>query len=122
MSSDSLAELQDHNYINLETYRKSGLAVRTPVWFVIFDDQIFIVTTKDTGKVKRIKNNTDVKIMPCGIRGEPKGEWIPAKARFASEEEAEKAVLFRNKKYGFRAKMVSLFLRNGEPKVIAVKP
>lgn len=120
MSSDTLSHLEGHKYINVETYRKSGQAVRTPVWFVMFDGQIFVMTTESTGKVKRIKNNADVKIAPCGMRGELKGPWIPAKARFAGEPEAQKAIQMRNKKYGFRAKIVGMFIKKNRPVVIAI--
>ena len=120
MSSDKIAKLQDHKYINLETYKKNGQAVRTPVWFVVFDEQIFVMTTKNTGKVKRIRNNQHVKIMPCGMRGEPKGEWVTAKARFANESETQKAIQLRHKKYGFRAKLVGMFVKKDEPIVIAI--
>lgn len=121
MSSDRTAFLQGHRYVNLETYRKDGRAVRTPVWFVIFDDQVFVMTAQNTGKVKRIKNNSDVKIMPCGIRGEPRGEWVPAKARFANESEMQTAIQLRNRKYGFRAKIVGMLVRKGVPIVIAIR-
>lgn len=121
MSSDKIARLQEHKYLNLETYKKSGKAVRTPVWFVIFDDQIFVMTTKNTGKVKRIRNNADVKIIPCSMRGEPKGEWLAAKARFANGVETQKAIQMRQKKYGFRAKLVGMFVKKDEPIVIAIQ-
>lgn len=120
MSSDTLSHLEGHKYINVETYRKSGQAVRTPVWFVMFDGQIFVMTTESTGKVKRIKNNADVKIAPCGMRGELKGPWISARARLASEQEAQKAIQMRNKKYGFRAKIVGMFIKKDRPAVIAI--
>lgn len=121
MGSDKLAQLADHKYINLETYKKSEQAVRTPVWFVIDGDQVFVATRPDTGKVKRIKNNPAVKIMPCGMRGEPKGEWILGTARFANESESKNAVSLRNKKYGIRARLVGMFAyRGAEPVVIAI--
>lgn len=119
--SSKTADLEKHRYINLETYKKSGQPVQTPVWFTIHDNQIFVTTTKNTGKVKRIKNNQDVKIMPCGMRGEPKGEWISGRARFAEDSETTRAIQMRNKKYGFRAKMVSMFIRKGEPVVFAIQ-
>ncbi len=121
MGSDKLAALGAHKYINLETYKKNGQPVRTPVWFVIDNDQIFITTRPDTGKVKRIKNNNRVKIMPCGMRGEPKGEWIEGTARFANESESKNAINLRNKKYGMRAKLVGMFAYRGiNPVVIAI--
>lgn len=112
MSSDNLSMLSGHKYINLETYRKSGRGVRTPVWFVISDGQIFVLTSQETGKVKRIKNNQTIKIMPCGIRGEPKGQWIDGTARIVTESEMQEIVKLRYKKYGFRAKIIGFFKRD----------
>lgn len=112
MSSDKIPVLSGHKYINLETYRKNGEAVRTPVWFVISDDQIFVLTSENAGKVKRIKNNSAIKIMPCGIRGEPKGEWIDGTARIANESEMQNTIKLRYKKYGFRARIIGLLKRD----------
>lgn len=121
MSSGKISNLEGHKYINLETYKKSGQAVRTPVWFVISENQIFVTTRPDTGKVKRIRNNQKVKIMPCGMKGEPKGDWIEGTARFANETESQNAVNLRNKKYGFKAKIVGTFAYRGiKPVVIAI--
>ncbi|HWP78435.1 MAG: PPOX class F420-dependent oxidoreductase [Thermoproteota archaeon] len=121
MISDKISNLEGHKYINLETYKKSGQAVRTPVWFVISENQIFVTTRPDTGKVKRIRNNPKVKVMPCGMKGEPKGDWIEGTARFANEIESQNAVNLRNKKYGFKAKLVGAFAYRGiKPVVIAI--
>jgi len=119
--SDKTSLLLDQKYVNLETYRKSGKAVRTPVWFVVDNEIVYVITTKDTGKVKRLQNNQNVKIAPCGFRGELKGEWVSGAARFAEKEEAEKALSLRKKKYGMQAWLVgALIARKGEPVVIAI--
>lgn len=112
MSSDKLATLAGHKYINLETYKKSGQAVRTPVWFVISDGQIFVLTSQETGKIKRIRNNPTIKIMPCGIRGDSKGEWIDGLARIATEPEMQDTIKLRYKKYGIKAKIIGLFKKD----------
>jgi PPOX class probable F420-dependent enzyme len=61
-----LLNLAGRKYINLETYRKNGRGVRTPVWFVESgsdDGSILDVrTSDDTGKYKRIRNNPSVQI------------------------------------------------------------
>lgn len=122
MSSDKITQFTKHKYINLETYKKSGQPVKTPVWFVIDGGQIFVTTRPDTGKVKRLKNNQSVKIMPCGMRGESKGDWVSGAARFANDAESENAVKLRNKKYGMRAKLVGMFAYRGiKPTVIAIQ-
>jgi len=112
MSSDKLATVSGHKYINLETYKKSGQAVRTPVWFVISDEHIFVLTSQNTGKIKRIRNNPAIKIMPCGIRGDSKGEWVEGLARIATESEMQNTIKLRYKKYGFRAKIIGLFKKD----------
>ena len=101
--------LSGHKYINLETFKKDGHPVATPVWFTLDDNKIFIITRSDTGKVKRLRNNQHVRVMPCGMRGEPKAEWTEAKARFTTPEEFERAMEQRSKKYGFKAKLAGLF-------------
>lgn len=108
MSSDRLAQFSG-KYINLETYRKSGQAVKTPVWFLKEGDRIIVVTRSETGKVKRLRNNERVRIVPSGMRGEPEGEWVDGKARFLNKEELEGALKARSKKYGIQAKLAGLF-------------
>ena len=78
---------------------------------MISDGTIFVQTMKTTGKVKRIKNNPKIRIMPCGMRGEPKGDWIDGRARLADESETQKAITLRLQKYGFRAKMLGIFMK-----------
>lgn len=121
MISDKLATLEKQKYINLETYKKSGQGVKTPVWFMISDGLIFVYTTQNTGKTKRVKNNQKVRIMPCGMRGEPKGDWIDGTARFATESETQNAIKLRHKKYGLKAKIVGMFVKKENPIVIAIQ-
>ncbi len=111
----------NHKYINLETYRKSGKPVCTPVWFVTDNNTIYVITTKETGKVKRLQNNHNVRIAPSGFRGELKGEWVLGTARFAEKDETEMALKLRKKKYGLQARLVgALVARKGEPVAIAI--
>lgn len=111
MSGNKLAELAEHKYINLETYRKNGHPVSTPVWFMIDNNLVYVVTSSDTGKAKRLRNNPAVRIMPSGFRGEPKGKWIEGKARFAEGSEAERAIQLRKKKYGLQARLAGMLRR-----------
>lgn len=115
------AHLTGHKYINLETYRKSGKVICTPVWFVTQNDTVYIITTKDTGKVKRLNRNQNVRIAPCGFRGDPKGEWVSGTARFVEGAEADDVLRLRKKKYGLQARLIgALVARKGEPIVIAI--
>ena len=119
MSASRLEELAKHKYINLETYKKSGQPVRTPVWFMVDNNLLYVVTSADTGKAKRLRNNPSVRIVPSTYNGEPKGEWIGGKARFAEGSEAQRAIHLRKKKYGLQARLVGM-IRNAST-VIAIE-
>ncbi len=46
-------------YMNIETYRRSEEAIRTPVWFVESGGLLFFLTRLDSGKVKRLRHNAE---------------------------------------------------------------
>ena len=122
MSAGRLEELAKQKYISLETYKKNGQPVGTPVWFMIDNSIVYVVTRLTTGKVKRLRNNPVVRIAPSGYSGEPKGEWIDGKARFVEGPEAERAIQMRKKKYGLQARLVSMFAYSKEQTaVIAIE-
>jgi len=109
----NLEEIESEKCISLETYRKNNQPVRTPVWFVIKDDLIYVVTRDQTGKAKRLRNNQQVKIATCNFKGKIKGQWISGTAKILTEDETKDAVKWRNKKYGFMAK-IAKFLSKGK--------
>ena len=115
-----LDQFLDQKYINLETYKKDGTPVRTPVWFVIDNDLIYVITRESTGKVKRLKNNYDVRIVLCSFKGEPKNEWIKGKAEKIMGEKADIVIKLRKKKYGMSARLVGL-LRKGNSIVYSIE-
>lgn len=100
-----LKDIKSEKYISLETYRKNNQPVKTPVWFVIKDDLVYVVTREQTGKVKRLRGNSQVKFALCTMTGKVTGEWISGTVKILSEEETMEAVKIRDKKYGFMAKI-----------------
>jgi uncharacterized protein len=120
-----LLHLAGEKYINLETYRKDGRGVRTPVWFVESSSGdgsiLYVRTSDDTGKYKRIRNNPSVQIAPCDMRGSVKGKWVKGEARIASEEEKLKAFKMLEKKYGIIYKMTRIFMSGKNYVVIAIR-
>ncbi len=115
---DNLEEIESEKCISLETYRKNNEPVKTPVWFVIKNDLIYVVTRDQTGKVKRLRNNQQVKIATCNFKGKIKGQWISATAKILTEEETKDAVKWREKKYGLMAK-IAKFLSKGKGELLA---
>ena len=113
MSNAKLAQFGGQKYLNLESYRKTGAAVATPVWFAQNDDEagveIYIYSLAEAGKVKRIRNNPRVRVMPCDFRGGPKGEWVEATARLLDGAEANKAQRLLDKKYGLIKRIGNIY-------------
>jgi uncharacterized protein len=82
------AEIHSQRYISLATYRKSGVAVYTPIWFAEDLDKLYFMTNSKLGKVKRIRNNPQVKIAACTIRGKITGPEFAATVRILPKEES----------------------------------
>jgi PPOX class probable F420-dependent enzyme len=103
-TSASFASLQGHKYVNLETFRKNGQAVRTPVWFAAepaesVPQTLYVYSTSDSGKAKRIRNNSRVRVAPCDVRGNLRGDWIEARAAIVTGDEAVRGMRLVNQKY-----------------------
>jgi uncharacterized protein len=84
-------EIHGQRYIRLATFRKNGVPVYTPIWFAEYDDKIYFMTNSKLGKCKRIRNNSQVKIAPCTIRGKVAGPEFPATARFLPSDDFDRA-------------------------------
>lgn len=78
-------EIGNPTYIALETFRKSGEGVVTPVWVTAESGKFYVWTLANSGKAKRIRNNGRVRIAISDARGNPKSEWVEAKARVLSD-------------------------------------
>lgn len=101
MTIDKLDIFNKHQYINLETFRKSGIGVKTPVWFVRDGDALYVRTVKSSGKVKRVRNSGRLRLAPCDMRGGLLGEWQEADAGLVREAGLEKKInQMVTKKYG----------------------
>jgi PPOX class probable F420-dependent enzyme len=105
--SAGLAVFDGKKYLNLETYRRSGKGVRTPVWFAVEPagsptgdaPRLYVYTTEDSGKAKRIRQSGTVEIAPCDARGNVSGEWLDAHARIVSGNEFALGIRLINQKY-----------------------
>jgi len=90
-------------YVNLETFRKNGTGVQTPVWVAPDGDELAIFTNGDSYKVKRLRRNSKVRIAECNARGALKGPWHEGTGRLV-EDEAQKQSALRalHVKYGWQ--------------------
>jgi uncharacterized protein len=103
MADTPFASLQGRKYLNIETFRKNGQGVRTPVWFAgePEDDapEKHVYSTADSGKAKRIRNNARARVAPSDARGKLLGEWVEARAEIVTGTNAEHGMQLLNKKY-----------------------
>jgi len=118
--------LSGHAYLNLETFRRNGTGVRTPVWFVLDEHCVYVRTIANSGKVKRIRNHSQVQVAPCKVNGDLVGDWQPAVAREleAGGEMGPKISRMLRQKYGLQAVFFSLMsaLRREKYTLIEIKP
>jgi uncharacterized protein len=99
----TLARFGNQKYISLETFKKNGEGVKTPVWFVLNDGALYVYTEADSWKVKRIRNNPGVRVAPCNIRGVVKGPWVDAVASIVDGDERRVADKLLDRKYFLKA-------------------
>jgi len=126
------AAFAGQKYLNLETFKKNGDGVKTPVWFAAdptasIDSsgaKIYTYTIGVSGKVKRVRNNPRVKIAPCDMRGRVLGEWVEARAEIISGEEAARGMQLLNKKYFPWKQLLAVFasFSRRERIVFAIRP
>jgi PPOX class probable F420-dependent enzyme len=111
----------DQKYLSLESYRRTGAAVRTPVWFAHDDKDpatLYVDTELNSGKVKRIRNNPRVRVAACNMRATVKGEWTPATAHLLDGAEAEHGRSLLTRKYW--AKRLADFFSPGRIKKLQI--
>jgi len=118
-----------HKYLSIETFRKSGGGVRTPVWFaeVGFESDsplLYVYSEVQSGKAKRIRNNPRVRVAPCDIRGNVKGDWVEARAEILQPADAARAMRELNRKYGLMKRILDIFaaFRPNNRIVFAIRP
>jgi PPOX class probable F420-dependent enzyme len=104
--------LDRHRYISLATFRRSGAAVKTPVWFAEHGGRFYVFTAAGSGKVKRLKNDQRTRAAPCGPRGRLRGEWIEGQARRIENPALERAAYAALlAKYGWQMRVLNFFSR-----------
>jgi PPOX class probable F420-dependent enzyme len=108
----SLSELGREKYISLETFRKNGNGVKTPVWVATEEGKLYVWTMGESGKAKRIRHNSQVRLAQSDVRGNTTGEWTTAQARILNAPtELEKMQKRLQKKYGLAFRLFRLMGR-----------
>ena len=107
-----LETLDHQRYISLVTFRRSGEAVKTPVWFAKHGGKFYVFTAAGSGKIKRLRNDRRIRAAPCGPRGRLRGEWIEGQARRIEDPAIERAAYAALlAKYGWQMRVLNFFSR-----------
>jgi uncharacterized protein len=93
-------EIAAHKRTLLSTFRRSGVAVSTPVWAAEADGRFYVRSERTAGKIKRLRNDPRVLIAPCTVRGKPLGAPLEATAGVVAAEREHVAEQALVRRYG----------------------
>jgi PPOX class probable F420-dependent enzyme len=103
-------DLSAETYINLETFRRDGSGVRTPVWCAPLDGHIVIFTDGTSYKMKRLRHTSRVRVAACDVRGKLRGDWFEGECVIVEDAQRSKAIYASLlQKYGFQMRLVNFF-------------
>lgn len=111
MTHPALRALDGETYLNLESFKKDGTGVKTPVWFAVVGAAVYVFTDGTSYKVKRVRNQGRARFAACNVDGKRiKSAWFDSKAavleKDCPDEVAGYAAL--RKKYGLQMKLLDL--------------
>lgn len=90
-TTTDFAGFDQAHQIVLVTFKRSGEAMPSPINHGVAHGALYVRTEASTGKVKRIRNNPQVVVVPCNLRGKPKGQPVAGVARILPESEHDRA-------------------------------
>jgi PPOX class probable F420-dependent enzyme len=102
--------LGDERYISLESFKKDGNGVKTPVWCAPLDGKIVVFSEGEAFKVKRVRRNPKVRIAKCDVRGKVLGPWSEGTCVIVQDKgHEERAYAALRKKYGLQMRVLDFF-------------
>lgn len=126
MSRDFPA-LAGEKFVALTTFKRNGDGVAAPVWIVSDGDRLVVWTPADSWKVKRLRRDSRVTLVPCGRRGKVNDGAVPVDG--TAEVVDDPSVVSRieaalKAKYGYEYRVVTLIeriaARGSKPRVVIV--
>ena len=108
------AEVAHNRYVLFTTFRKSGVAVKTAVWIAPLgvnefgDNEACFTVGGESGKVKRLRNNPNVTLQKCDVRGRVKAGTpvVEATARVVTGADCEPINVAMRSKYKIQFRML----------------
>ncbi|MBS0639876.1 MAG: PPOX class F420-dependent oxidoreductase [Proteobacteria bacterium] len=128
-AAEPFAAFDGQRYLNLETYRRDGRGVRTPLWFVAgpaaAGPVLYVYSLANSGKAKRLRRSAEARIAPCDARGRVTGDWVPVRATTVSGADHVLGMQLLDRKYWPWKTLLNatvLLFKRRERIVIAIRP
>lgn len=102
-------EIAASPFVSLGTFRRNGAEVAVPVWVARDGDDLVVTSERNTGKVKRLRNDPRVTLRPCSRMGkvEPDAITVTATGRIAGPApEDRRADAALRRKYGLQYRAI----------------
>lgn len=110
----SYQQFADATYISLETYRKDGSAVPTPVWVAGHEGKLVVITNGTSFKVKRLRNNPACRLAICNASGKAiLSDWAEAQCEVVEGADCEPPLATLRSKYGLQFWLLEVAARLG---------
>lgn len=98
-ATGGLARFGSRCTVLLETRKRDGSWVATPVSLVVADGRAYFRTYDAAGKYKRLRNFPEVRVAPSSFLGKPRGPSVAGRARLLDGQEAEHARMLLARRY-----------------------
>lgn len=104
------SSLEGARYLNLATFRRTGAAVETPIWFAESQGRLYAFSAGNAGKIKRLRRTSRARVAACDVRGRVTGPWLEARARVIRDPAlGARAMAALRAKYGWQMRVADLF-------------
>jgi PPOX class probable F420-dependent enzyme len=107
---NAMRTLESAKYVSLRTFRKSGVAVDTPVWCAGDENErLYVFSAGEAGKVKRLRNSSAAQLAVCDFSGKLLDDWVEARAEVIDDgAETDVALAALRKKYGWSMRLADI--------------
>ncbi|MGO4691742.1 PPOX class F420-dependent oxidoreductase [Glaciibacter sp. 2TAF33] len=115
-ATESFTALADERFVSLTTFRKSGEPVSTPVWIARDGEDLIVTTPRESGKVKRLRNDQRIEMRPCTRMGRvaDDADTVAGIASIADDERSRRLLTsVFGRKYGLEYRIFMLIERLG---------
>ena len=119
----TFTDIAKSRYVLLTTFTKDGRPKATPIWLAPNGGRLLAITEADSWKVKRIRNNPQVLVAACNLRGKPTSESVPAVAAVLDESDTADVHRAIIKRYGIIGQLFYLYQRlcSGDPTEVGIE-